>query len=359
VVGVILSVPAGVALAITLVNLASWRRPVASGAPGPVSALVPARDEEATIERCVRALLAQEPVAQVVVYDDGSTDRTPEILARLAQEDPRLEVVRGDGLPAGWVGKPHACHQLARHARHERLLFVDSDTTVLPGGVAALGSVDADVVSAFPRQLVGSLGEALVLPLLHLTYLSWLPLELVRRVRDPRVLAANGQVLSISRAAYDAIGGFAAVRNEVVDDMALCRAAKVAGRTVAFVDGFGVAECRMYASFLEAVDGFSKNLFEGLGSVVALAGVLALYLAAFVVPWVAAPLVAGAWLGVAANLAQRALIAARFRLPVASVWGHLPSALIFVGVGLRSWFWSRSNRIAWRGRTYAARAVRG
>lgn len=351
--------PALLPLAITLVNLATWRRPrpAPGSAPGSVSALVPARNEEATIEACVRALLAQPRVTEVVVYNDGSTDRTAEILAGI--DDPRVRVLDGVPLPAGWVGKPHACARLGEHARGERLVFVDADTQLLPGGLDRLLGVDADVVSALPRQVVGSVGESLVVSLLHLTYLSWLPLELIRRTSDPRVLAANGQVLSISRAAYDRIGGFAAVKAEVVDDMALCRAAKLAGARVAFVDGFDIAACRMYSSGAQAIDGFSKNLYEGVGSAGALAGVVALYAACFVLPWLVAPVApAGALLGVGANLAQRALIAARFRLPASTVALHVVSVALFGWIAWRSLRWSRANQIAWRGRTYVGRSQR-
>ncbi|MEZ4235954.1 MAG: glycosyltransferase [Myxococcota bacterium] len=316
-------------LAVTLLNLATWRAPAAGGAVPRVSALVPARDEAATIEACVRALLA-EPVAEVLVYDDGSTDDTASRVAALAAADPRVRLLSGVPLPAGWVGKPHACHRLAEAATGEVLLFVDADTRLLPGALARLCADDADLVTVFPGQRIGSLGEGLVVPLLHLTYLSWLPLALVRRTRDPRVLAANGQVLRVTRAAYDRVGGFAAVRDQIVDDMALCRAAKAAGLRVAFVPGEELATCRMYASAGEAWRGFSKNLYPGLGSPLLALVVAGLYTACFVAPWVLLPLWPGpAAAGVACNLAQRALIACP--LPPAGVdRGRAPA----LGAGL-------------------------
>jgi chlorobactene glucosyltransferase len=345
-------------LALTLVNLASWRLPRPGTPPAKTSALVPARNEEATIGACVRALLA-EPVHEVVVYDDASEDGTARILEEIAATDPRLRVVCGDGLPAGWVGKPHACHQLAAAATGDHLWFVDADTVVLPGALARIGGVDADVVTALPGQRIETFGERLVVPLLHLTYLSWLPLALVRLVPDPRVLAANGQVLALSRAAYDRIGGFSAVRAEVVDDMAFCRLAKARGLRVAFVDGAEIASCRMYGSLGEAWRGFSKNLYEGVGHPVAMAVVTALYVACFLGPWLLWPL-SPAWatVGIALGLLQRALLALRFRLPASTVLLHPLSILAFVGIAFTSWRWSRTDRIAWRGRIYSARAAR-
>ena len=345
-------------LALTLVNLVSWRRPGAGVPPARTSALVPARNEALTIGPCVRALLA-EPVHEVVVYDDASDDDTRRILWSIARTEPRLRVIAGDGLPAGWVGKPHACHQLARAATGDHLWFVDADTVVAPGALARLGGVGADVVTALPLQRLETTGEQLIVPLLHLTYLSWLPLALIRAVQDPRVLAANGQVLLVSRAAYDRIGGFLAVRAEVVDDMAFCRRAKTVGLRVAFVDGLEIASCRMYGSLGEAWRGFSKNLYEGLGHPAVMAGVIALYVVCFLGPWLLLPWAPGAAaIGIGLGLVQRALLAARFRLPWSTVALHPLSILAFTGIALTSYRWSRTDRIRWRGRIYAARAAR-
>jgi chlorobactene glucosyltransferase len=346
-----------VPLGMTVANLAAWR-PIRR--PGPVpraSALVPARDEEETIEACVLTLLA-EPFAEVVVYDDGSTDRTSEILASFT--DPRVRVLRGGPLPPGWVGKPHACARLAEAATGELLVFVDADVRLRPGALSLIaGARQGDVLSVLPEQRIGSFGEALILPLLHLTYTSFLFLPLVGRTRDPRVLAANGQVLAVTRAAHDAIGGFSAVRAEVVDDMAFCRAAKAAGLRVDFVDGSAAAVCRMYRSGADAWAGFSKNLLEGVGSVAGLSAVVTLYAACFLLPWVLLPVAPlPALVGIGANLVQRGLLAWRFGHPPAIVLLHPVSIVAFVAIAVRSWWWSRAHTIRWRGRVYAARAVR-
>jgi chlorobactene glucosyltransferase len=359
------SAPALLALGLTVVNALSWARarkgPDAADTAS-ASALVPARNEEAAIEDCVRSLLA-EPFDEVVVYDDGSTDGTPAILARMQAEHPRLRVVRGAGLPEGWVGKPHACQRLGEHAVGDLRVFVDADVRVEPGALSRIRALaaDVDVLTAVPRQLTGSFMEHLVLPLLHLTYVSWLPLALIPLVRDPRVLAANGQLLAVRRAAWERLGGFSCARADVVDDMAFCRAAKRAGLRVRFADGHLLARCRMYTRGAEVWSGFSKNLYEGLGaSPLALLGVLVLYTWAFVLPWALLPFGgAPAAVGVAANLAQRVLLAVRHRHSPLSVVLHPVAVCVLLAIAVNSWRWHARGEIAWRGRTYAPRAARG
>lgn len=362
--------PATTAL-FTLLNVLTWRRGRAAGAARrSFSVLIPARDEAANIEACVRAALATEAL-EVLVYDDGSTDATPEILARVAAEDPRLRVLSGRPLPEGWLGKPHACHRLAEAARGERLLFVDADVqlslTSLPRLESVFEAVGAKVISAMPRQRMGTFAERLLMPVLRLTYTSWFWLELVHRSRDVRFLAAIGQVLAVDRDAYFDGGGFARVRDQVVDDMAFCRMMKASGRKVAFIDGFRVAECRMYVGFREIWGGFTKNLYPGLGArPSALFLVLGLYLAAFVLPWVAlgaglslAPaLVAPAAVGVALNVFTRAALVVRYAHPLESLVLQPFAALGFCAIAIGSWRRTTRGRVTWRGRAVPVRAPR-
>ncbi len=361
------------ALAMTLFNLATWPRGRKDGAfDGRVSVLVPARDEAETIEACVRAILdGAHPVDELLVYDDQSTDATPQILARLCDEYDQLRVVEARPLPTGWVGKPHACHRLAEAATGDLLVFVDADTILSDEGISRIASLlqdkHADLVTAVPRQKSVGFAERLVLPLLHLTYTSWFPLMLVWRSQDPRFLAANGQCLAIRREALDAIGGFESVRSDVVDDMALCRRAKEAGRRVVFADGFDIATCRMYGSAGELWQGFSKNLYEGIGEhPLALAGVVAIYSTAFIAPYVGlgAALVGWTWLlapalvGVCANVLLRAALAWRFRQPWEGILLHPVGVLALLAIAVNSFRWHLGDTIVWAGRTYSRKSRR-
>lgn len=360
----LLPLPALIALSLSVFNLIFWPRGRAGFAKTTsVSVCIPARNEQLSIEACVTAALALG-ADEVIVLDDGSSDDTPAILQRLAHGRAELRIVRLDAaLPAGWVGKARACWLLSSLAHGEHLLFLDADVVV---DKDALGRFDelrrryrADVISAVPRQLTGTFIERLVLPLLHLTYTSWLPLPLIWRTKDRRFLAANGQMLWIARDALGDVGGFKAIRGEIVDDMALGRVMKQAGKRVLFVDGDALGACRMYRSAQGVIDGFSKNLYEGLGSLPALVLVVGWYLWAFVAPYaLLAVLPVPAMVGVVAALALRLLQAWRHHSSVVSAVLNPVGVLVLMWIAVRSWWWSRKGEIVWAGRVYGARKGR-
>ena len=365
---------AGLALAFAMVNRFTWPR----GRPGArfagrVSVLIPARNEADNLRACLGALARSvHPIFEIIVYDDGSTDGTGELLAELKEECADLRVEVGGTLPAGWVGKAHACHRLFEAASGDILLFVDADVRMTPSGISRIASLfdrlGADVVTAVPAQQMNTCAEKLVIPLLHLTYVSWFPLVLTYRSRNVRFLAANGQVLAVKRAAYAKTGGFSSVRAEVVDDMAFCRLAKTNGQRVVFADGHHIARCRMYDSVHAIVQGFSKNLYEGLRERPgALATALGLYLGAFVMPYIALgagwfagrnDLVVAGGSGTAINVLLRVMLAFRHDQPWSSVALHPVGVLAFVGIAVNSAWWSWRGRLRWRGRVYSRRSER-
>jgi len=256
-------------LLIILSNLRVLRRlgdyPLPSWWPS-LSVLVPARNEEANIESCVRSLLVQQyPNFQVLVLDDHSTDETWSILMKLVAEGSRLRILKGKALPDDWLGKHWACHQLAQATDSELLLFTDADTRhhplTLQASVGALLAEKADLLTALPQEEVVTWAEQLVVPLIPWSIFSFVPLWLAYRLRLPILSAAIGQFMLFRRKAYEEIGGYEAVRQDVVDDLALGRRVKAYGQRWRLVDGGQYIRCRMYQNFKQVYQGLSKNLF--------------------------------------------------------------------------------------------------
>jgi chlorobactene glucosyltransferase len=235
-----------------------------------VTIVVPARDEQRSIERCVRSLATQRFVdAEVVVVDDRSTDATPRILERLAAEYRNVRVVRGDELPEGWVGKPWALHQGALVAGGDWLLFTDADSVHAPAGVAsALAftlAARADALSIATRQEMVTFWERATLPfILGMIMYACGTLEQINDPMQPQRALANGQYIMVARAVYDALGGHAALRGEIVEDLEFARRLKADGRFRMLLGGGSqLASVRMYHALPEIWEGFTKNVFMG------------------------------------------------------------------------------------------------
>jgi len=229
-----------------------------------VSIIVPARNEEANIERVLRSLAGQAGVREILVVDDQSSDRTREILDGLKAEIPLLRVLTIDSLPEGWLGKTYAVYRAAREAAGEWLLFTDADTEHLPGSLAATLELaerkGADLFSLSPGQLTPRWWEKAVIPLV---YVNLARLYKFDEVSDPQApaAAANGQYLLIRREVYERVGGHEAIRNEILEDVALAKRVKAAGGKLAFLPGAEWVQTRMYRTFPEMWRGWSKNLF--------------------------------------------------------------------------------------------------
>lgn len=253
-------------------NLVLLRTPETDAATdGLVSILIPARDEAGTIAETVRAALASAGGGiEVLVGDDHSTDATAAIVSDLAAGDPRLRLVRIPALPAGWTGKNHACAHLAAEARGGHLLFVDADVWLQPPAAAGLVAharrTGAALVSGVPRQIMGSPGEKLTVPMINFLLVGYLPVAMMRASPRPALGAACGQLLLIGREAYEAIGGHGAIRGYLHDGVKLPRLLRAAGYRTDLVAGHGLAVCRMYTSFSACWAGFSKNAHEGMAT---------------------------------------------------------------------------------------------
>jgi hypothetical protein len=323
-----------------------------------VSVLVPARDEAPRIAGCIRAVLAcvDVPDLEVLVLDDGSTDGTADVARAAAGGDPRLRVLTGGAPPAGWLGKPYACAQLAAQATGTVLVFLDADVRLAPDAVARsvglLRGNGLDLVSPYPRQTAGTVAERLVQPLLQWSWLTLLPLRLAETSGRPSLAAANGQLLCCDAAAYRRAGGHAAVGGEVLDDIALLRRVKQAGGRGTVADGTDLAVTRMYESWPALRDGYAKSLWSAGGSPAGSALQCGALAAAYVLP--AAAALRGSRVGAAgylAGVAGRIVTARRTGgRAVPDSFAHPLSILLLCHLTALSWHRRWRGTARWKGR---------
>jgi chlorobactene glucosyltransferase len=341
-----------------------------------IAVIVPARDEEDNIGRCLQSLVAQDYPAgrfRVLVVDDHSQDATAAVVGGMAARYGQVELLRSPPLPAGWVGKSHACWNGARAVLGETqwLCFVDADVTLMPAtlssAVNAASLRNLDLLSLAPHQELQSFAERLILPC-GLILLSFLKNLRRLQARSGRDVTATGQFMMVRRDAYHAAGGHAAVCGAICEDLELARRLKQAGYSVLLMGGEALVAARMYTGWETLWPGLAKNLIDTLGGPVA---TMATALAAFVLAWAAIviPLVdLASWLigfpgaGIALCLALAASGAAfglhiaatsYFRIPF---WyglifpvGYSVGAVMAVdSVRLRL-----SGKVSWKGRIYS------
>lgn len=349
-----------------------------------VSILVPARNEAARIGRCLQSLAAQDyPNYEIIALDDHSEDETATIITALgfgSTAGTTRRLLRGEPLPAGWTGKAWACQQLAAAARGDYLLFTDADTVHEPAALGAFVGhaldTQAGLLSAWPHQVTRTWSECAVIPLVYVLLLGALPhYLLIHLQRHPdkarqgrrewlRSLgAANGQFLLFRRDLYELIGGHAAVRAHLVEDVMFGRlVAERTGDGVKLVncDGSRLVHCRMYGSFAELWEGFTKNLRPVFSASAASFWFFGLLQAAgLFFPFVLAvlPWWSGRWwwlpvLQVGWIYGLRAVLAARFRTSWLGVWLHPLGQGLSLLIGLNSWRLSDRVGVTWKGRVY-------
>jgi hypothetical protein len=240
--------------------------------PASISVLIPARNEERVLRESLSTLLVSRGLRmEILVLDDGSTDKTAEIVQAFAARDSRVRLLSAVPLPPGWNGKQHACHVLAEQAGAEVLCFLDADVRLAPEALASmmafLERTDSDLVSGFPRQETLTPLEYLLLPLIHFVLLSYLPLAAMRVFQaTPGFAVGCGQFLMVRREAYRRSGGHSAIRTTMHDGILLPHLFRRQGFRTDIADLTHLATCRMYHNAAEVWRGLSKNATEGMAA---------------------------------------------------------------------------------------------
>lgn len=319
------------------------------------------RNEADNVQGCLASVAnaaTQLDNYKILILNDQSTDNTSALLQRFAAAHPHLplHIIDGTPPPAGWLGKPWACAQLADRATGSILVYLDADVrlqrSALAAAITQLRGSQLDLVSPYPRQITVTWSERLIQPLLQWTFLTTLPLHLAERGIFSSMVAANGQFLVIDHAAYERAGGHTAIAGQVLDDVELLRAIVKAGGRGVVTNGTNLATCRMYHNVHQLRDGYGKSLWTAFGPPTAAAAVATTLTLAYIVPAIAAGCgskVGAA--GLAAGILGRTITsrASGHRL-WPDVLTHPLSVAGLVGLMFDSHIRHRQQTLTWRGR---------
>lgn len=335
-----------------------------------ISVLVPARNEEHNISQIVNSLLNQDyPSYEVVVLNDNSEDGTGEILTEIKQSHPELIVINGRPLEKGWTGKCYACSQLFHASNGEYILFTDADTThyknSLRDSITIAINRKADMLTLFPKMVMISFAEKLLMPMLWFTVMLLLPFYFVDKKGFVKFSIGMGPFMMFKRSAYEAIGGHTSVKNAIVEDVWLARKIKEHNLRLIAEDGQYLFNVRMYRNFTEIWNGFSKNIFAGFQfSSFTLFYVNFIYILLFFLPFLLFFIQLSSEFSINYMLIFltlqvlilyicRLIISARFSLGFISTLLHPFGALSVPVIAVNSWRWiARGKGARWKGRVY-------
>lgn len=345
-----------------------------------VTAIIPAKDEEATLADCLESVRRQGyPNLEILVVDDRSQDRTAEIAAKFAELDPRIRLISIDHLPNGWTGKTHALHMTARHARGDWFWFLDADTRHHPDSLSIMFEYaranGAAFTSLIPRMRCESFWENVVQPLAGIVLMRSFPPFLVNWDRCPLAFA-NGQYILVERSAYEAAGGHKAVRDRFVEDIHLAKRIKSMGYPIRVALSREISSTRMYTSLEQIVRGWSRILYDALGRnpimlmgkaleplIYSQSGYIALLAAILMIamgtpsgPFPLWMLALGlVHLGLSLSVLYRMY---RLSAPTTRYVAHYPLAgLVLDVIILRSLWMCVTGKVTWRGTAYAPSAA--
>ncbi|MEO9893274.1 glycosyltransferase [Aurantibacter sp.] len=321
-----------------------------------VSILIPARNEEENIGNLLEEISKLAYVnLEIIVYNDLSEDKTESIVRDWAARMPALQLINGEKLPKGWLGKNHACHQLAQAATGTVLLYLDADVSVkedvIERSISHFQRYELHLLSIFPKQIVATLGEKISVPLMNWILLSLLPLALIRRSKNVAFSAANGQFMMFNAVTYKAIWPHEKCKSHRVEDIAILRLFKQKGLASDTLLGDDAISCRMYFGLNDAIEGFTKNIFQFFGNSI-------ITTIAFGIVTTIAPFILYFYMGIGWSVAYIAgVVAIRIFVSLASqqsvvqnVVLTVPQHLVFLGIILKGLINDQQKKLIWKGR---------
>ncbi len=362
-----IAIIAAVCFVVTICNCLFWPqvKPTNERFSQLVTVLIPARNEEENLPLCLETVIAQGSVlAEILVYDDHSTDNTSRLLKTYAAQYPLIKQVPPNALPSGWCGKNFACFQLARKAKGKWLLFLDADARLTPNAInRMLVEVQARQVSflsCWPKFQMESAAERILMPLLNFVVYSIFPTPLLFLKRPKFAFNANlglahGACMFFERSSYEEFGGHERVKDQIFEDTRIAQLWRASGRKGICLDGQDIVSLRMYSSVAEIWAGFQKNFFPAFQHDLSFWIFLLLHSLIFTLPFIlgvfiSSPLI---YLAIDCVLLSRLCLAIRFKHPLFSVLFHPVGELLLVVLGLTSWWRCKLGKgVAWKGREY-------
>lgn len=229
-----------------------------------VSILIPARNEQDNILRLLHSIHQQDyQNFEVIIYDDESTDRTYEICADFIETHSQYQIIKGGSLPAGWLGKTNACHQLAKVANGKYFLYLDADDCIRNGvinsSVHRMNVYKLALLSLFTNPEMLTFGEKVTVPLLHFLLMNLLPVRLVFLSKSPSFATACGQYMLFDANIYHKNNWHKLAKDYVVEDAEIMRLIKLRNFRGEVLLANGMVNSRMYKNYAAALTGFSKN----------------------------------------------------------------------------------------------------
>jgi len=229
-----------------------------------VSILIPARNEEANIGRCLYSLIDQSyKNIEIIILDDDSTDSTFSIAKEISKKDKRINIVKGMPIEKDWLGKNWACHQLSSIAKGDMLLFIDADTKLqsktIEETIVEMEESDIDLITLFPKRVTSTSVDKIISVTVGWFIFSCLPILFSNK--NPIFSSAFGQYLLFRKGAYFSIGGHESIKDDILDDFELGRSITREGFNLKVFDGTDRISTFSYSSEREAIDGLSKSIF--------------------------------------------------------------------------------------------------